>query len=899
MVGYKMTDNITPLYFLNAKLYRPPLPDDHILRPRLLAQLEKAKHSQVVMVSAPAGYGKTTLVRAWIDHLHCPTAWVSLDEDDNDLMVFLNYFVASIQSIFPNFGDPMQGFSQATSLPALSTITKYLINGIAKIEEDFLLVLDDYHALTNEDVHLVLGGLLQYPLPHFHLALTSRYDPPAQLSKLRATGKMIELRATDLRFSDAEVASFTEQTLPTKPDAETVRILAEKTEGWAVGLRLATIAIRRWGVSDHQPAILQVDNQYVVDYLVNEVLSRCSITVIDFLLRSSILDRFCAPLCAAILETESIDSTILPKLEKEGLFIESLDNHKEWFRYHKLFRELLRQRLDDKYSPAEVAAMHLRASNWLAATGFIEDAIDHALLSGDMSAAATILSVHGVTLINNERWLLLDRLLNKFPIRFVNESPKLLLLLAWLTLSRMEFAQLEIFRQELETYGNADFSTPEERRFLTCSLHTFAAIHFNWAGQYEKVIDHAQEALSKTKPEWGLMHAYLWIHLGTAAQQLDGGDAGLVILGDENYLMKDVFNQARKKIGMGFVDWLSGDLLKLTHTEQNGLDLVKGLDLRATESMLHFLAGSAFYERGEFQLAEQHFGAVLDMKHRFQINAFVFSLIGRALIYQAQNKREDAWKMSETAVYFCLEMEHPSLIFIARAFQAELAARQGQLNTATLWAAQTDVTALSNLMPYFYQPQLTPARIWLAEGTPDSLQKAEVELMRLHDIVISTHNIPCQIKVLTMQALLYKRQKKARLAEEVLIQALHLAQPGGFIRAFVDLGPEMELLLKHVYVQGFASTYVQEILKAFQAKSGPLRNTMQSQALIESLTEREMEIMGLLAQRLSNKEIANALIISQETVKRHTSNIYGKLGVKNRRQAVASGYNLGLLVDET
>ena len=894
-----MPKNITPLYFLNAKLYRPSLPDDHILRPRLLTQLEKVEHHQIIMVSAPAGYGKTTLVRAWIDHLHYPNAWVSLDEEDNDLTVFLSYFIASIRSIFPNFSDLIQQFSQVTSLPTLPTITKYLINEIAKIEEDFLLVLDDYHVLTNRDIHLIVEGLLQYPLPHFHLAITSRYDPPIQLSKLRANGKLIELRANDLRFSDAEVASFTEQTLLIKPNADTVKILAEKTEGWAVGLRLATIAIRRWGVSDHQPAILQVDNQYVVDYLVNEVLARCSTAVIDFLLRSSILDRFCAPLCEALMETESLDPTILPQLEQEGLFIESLDNKKEWFRYHKLFRELLRQRLVDDYSPAEVAAMHLRASNWLAAHGYVEDAIDHALLSGDMLVAANILSVHGIALVNNERWLLLERLLNKFSPAYVNNNPKLLLLLAWLTLSKLNFAQLEIYRQALETDGNADFLMPEERRFLTCSIHTFSAIKFNWAGDYEKVIDHAQEALSNTKPEWGLMHAYLWIHMGTATQQLNGGDAGQLILGDDNRLMKDVLNQARKKIAIGFVDWLSGDLLKLTHTEQNGLDLVKGLGLQSTKSMLHFLAGSAFYERNEFQLAEQHFEAVLDLKHGLQLNAFVFSLIGQALIYQAQNMSEDAWKKSETAVNFCLEMEHPSLLFVARAFQAELAARQGRLILATSWAAKTDVGSLSNLMPYLYQPQLTPARIWLADGSPASLQKAEAELTRLHDIVTSTHNIPCQIKVLAMQALLYKRQKNAQLAEEALIEALYLAQPGGFIRVFVDLEPEMAGLLKHLYVQGFVSAFLQQVLKAFPATSKPIPNATQSAALIESLTERELEILSLLAQRLSNKEIADLLIISKETVKRHTSNIYQKLGVKSRRQAVASGYTLGLLVDPT
>lgn len=894
-----MLDNNSAFYFLRAKFHRPILPDDHILRPRLFAQLEKINHQQMAVVTAPAGYGKTILVSAWVEQLHCPTAWLSLDDGDNDLAVFLTYLMASLQSVFPDFGEQIEMYSQVSALPPLPTIINYLINEIAQIDEDFVLVLDDLHVIKNRDIHQVVEGILQYSLPHFHLVLTSRYELPPQLSTLRATGKMVEVRAKDLRFSATEVANFTEQTLPNKLDIETIKILTEKTEGWAVGLRLVTIALRRWGVSDHQPAILQVDNQYVVEYLVNEVLARCPTAVIDFLLYSSILDRFCAPLCAALMETDSLDPMILPKLEQEGLFIESLDNHKEWFRYHRLFRDLLRHRLDDKFSAAEVSAMHLRASNWLAANGFVEDAIDHAFLSGDITTAVHILSAHGITLVNKERWLLLERLLNKFPPTVINENAMLLLMLAWLALSRMELAQIETCRNHLEGHLDTDFLIPEEKHFLSCSLHTFLTINLSWASDYEKVIYHAQQGLANTRPEWGLLNGYLWIHLGVAAHQLNGGDAGLQILREDDHLVKDVLNVARKKIAIGFVDWLSGDLLKLIHTTHNGLELVNRLNLSTTKSMLHYLAGSAFYERNDLEMAEQHFCTVLDLKHGFQLQAFVLSAIGQALIYQAQNKRDKALQMAETAVDFCLDIEHPPLLFFARVFQTELATRQGQLANVTLWAERTDVTALSKLMPYLYQPQMTPAKIYLAQGTPASLQQAEAELIRLHDIVTSTHNIPRQVEILALQALLYKRQKKAQLAEESLIRAVQLGQLGGFIRVFVDLGEEMAVMLKHLYIQGFSSVYLQQILEAFPETSKTLPNAMQSQALIESLTKREMEILGLLAQRLSNKEIANTLIISQETVKRHTSNIYQKLSVKNRRQAVASGYTLGLLIDTT
>ncbi len=892
-----MPDFIPDSYLLRAKMHHPTLPDDHISRPRLLAQLGEIKHQQVVMVTAPAGYGKTTLVSAWIEQLHCPSAWLSLDKGDNDLSVFIDYLLAAIRSIFPDFGEQFLTFSQTFSLPPLPTIINFLLNEIDQIKQDFVLVLDDFHVLSNPDIYIVLEGLLRYPSSHFHLALTSRYAMPPQISKLRARGRIVEVRAQDLRFSVAEVADFTKQTLTAVPDPETIRILTEKTEGWPVGLRLATIALRRWGVSDHQPAILRVDNQYVVDYLVNEVLAQCSTAVNNFLLQSSILDRFSAPLCAALLGTETLDPLILPQLEREGLFIESLDVHKKWYRYHQLFRELLYRRLEQHFTLAEIATLHQRASVWLAANGFVEEAINHALLSGDMSAAANILSAQGIVLVNNERWQLIERLLNKFPSAIINENPNLLLLLAWLRLSRMKFAQVDVFREQLEAFSDAVCLTSEEKRFLNCSLHTFSAIKFNWTTEYEKAIYHAQQALSNTRPEWGLLHAYLWIHMGTAAHQLKGGDAGLTILGEDNYHASDILNKARKKIAIGFVDWMSGDLLKLTHTTQNGIELVDGLGLSSTDSMLYYLAGCAFYQRNDFEMAERHFSSVLNLKHGYQIQAYIFSILGQALIYQARNRVEDAWAMSETAVEFCLEIEHLPMLFFARAFQADLSVRQGRLDKAIMWVDQTDLTTLTNLMPYLYQPQMTPPKIWLAEGTADSLQKAEAELMRLFDIVTITHNIPCQIKVLVLQAVLYKQQKKAQLAETTLVQAIRLAEPGGFIRTFVDLGPEIIVPLKHLYRQGFAPTFLQKVLEAFPATSRSVPNFGQSQTFIDPLTEREMEVLSLLAQRLSNKEIANALVISPETVKRHTSNIYLKLGVKNRRLAVTKAYNLGLIVN--
>lgn len=886
-----------PSYYLRTKLYRPPLPEDHVLRLRLLAELQKTSHYQVAGIIAPAGFGKSTLASAWVEQVHCPHAWLSLDEGDDDLVVFFGYLLTAIRSLFPDFGEKILALTRAATRPLPQTLSSYLLHAFDQLEQDFVLVLDDFHVITNPDIHEVLAGVLRYPLPCFHLVLISRHNLPPQLSKLQAKSRLLELRSKDLCFTLDEVAAFVEKALPISSDPQTVEILTTKTDGWPVGLRLAAIALRRWGISDHQPAILQVDNQYVIDYLVNEVLAGQPVSVRGFLLKSSILDRFCAPLCAALLDVDELDPNIMEQLEQEGVFIEALDNQRDWYRFHHLFRDLLRKRLAEQVTAVEIASLHLRASQWLAANGFVEDALDHALLSGDMDTAVNILYTQAIQLVNEERWLLLESLLNKFTPDVINETPKLLLLLAWLNQARSQFGYLEAIRTRLEHYPSTAALPTEEQQFLESSLHTFAAAIFNWQPDFEKAIYHGRQALNIAPQAWGLMRGYAWLHLATASYYLHGGDVGLTILTEDDHLSISVLNQIRKQIAIAFIDWLSGDLVKLLHSTHHGLDLIDDRRLATSQSMLNCLAGSACYARNDLALAAQHFEAVLVLETGAQPFAFLVSTIGQALIYQAQNEIDKAKQLVDTAVTFFLDLNLSSQLFAIESFQAELALQQGELDKASFWAArQKDKMPQTANMPFLYQPQMTLPKIWLAERTPSSLMLAEAELNRLYRIVTATHNLPCQIKVLTLQAQLYQVQNKPQEAADTLAQAVRLAQPGGFIRLFVDMGPQTAVLLKHLYMQEYAVSFIQQILDAFPisrlapSKTAPL-------ALIESLTEREMEVLTLLAERLSNKEISNILVISPETVKRHSSNIYQKLQVKNRRQAVAKAHKLGLLVD--
>lgn len=893
-----MPNTAVSSYFLHTKLYRPSLPEDYVARPQLLARLDDILHRPLTLLTASAGYGKTTLLSAWIDQAPVPCVWVSLDEGDNDLVVFLGYFITAIRSVFPDFGEQLLAFMQAAALPSLPVINLYLANELNQLTEPFVLALDDYHMVTNPDIHQVLADLLHFPPEQCHLVLLTRHDPPLPLARLRARRQVTEIRANDLRFSRAEVAAFAGLTLPAAPDEETVSILADKTEGWAVGLRLAILAIRRWGITDHQPAILQVENRYVVEYLVNEVLARQPTAVRDFLLKTAILDRFCTPLCAAVMDVSLSDLPEIEHLEREGLFIESLDGQNRWYRYHALFRQLLHHRLEEQLPAAEVAALHGRAAGWLAANGFVEDAIDHALTGGDVLAAINFLMAHSVTLLNKERWLILESYLQKIPVAALNDDPRLLLLLAWLHLARWRLDQVESIRQQLAGYLETASLSPVNSRFLQSSYHLFTAIKHNWAAYSEEALFHARAALAAASPDWTMFNGFVWLHLGVAATHMAGEQEALAALAKAQMTgwLESVDSRARKQLAICFIYVLSADLPNLRQAATYGIQLAESEKLFSTGSTLHLMAGSVAYQQNDLAMATAHFTAVLDMRYVAHPVYWVMTAINQAMVYLAQNQAEAAWQVVESAEQYCLEMEIASLLFTLKAFEAELALRQGDLEQAAHWAVLIDPTALSKTMPFIYQPQMTWPRILIAQNTTASHQRAEAELARLYEIVTSMHNIRYQIEVLAMQALLYQAQDNLRAAETALVQALRLAQPGGFIRLFVDLGPKMAVLLKRLAAQGIATAYVRQILDAFPKSGGGVRPSAPS-PLIESLTDREIDVLRQLAQRLSNKEIADILYIAPETVKRHTINIYQKLDVENRRQAVNKAIELGLLVD--
>ncbi len=779
------------------------------------------------------------------------------------------------------------------------------------MERDFVLVLDDYHIISAQPVHDLLAALLQHPSHRMHLVIATRQDPPLPLRLLRARAQITEIRGQDLRFSVPEIAKFMEQTLRAPLTDEAIAVLAEKTEGWAAGLRLATLTLRYSGEINGQIARLHAENTYVMDYLIGEVQSRVPPVILSFLLKTSILARLCGPLCLEVVGPDSADSqpqTYLEWLEKNGIFTTALDTQEQWYRYHHLFQELLQARLMRQSSADEIATLHLRASAWFARNGFIEEALHHALAGQDTAAAVRLVAQHRHALLNTEQRPRLERWLHMFPGKTAAHHPDLLLAWAWIAeLGRADTRTVLDLVDQAQALVDQMTGEPEHARHLQGEIDTLRSIEKGFAADDPQgTIALATHALEAMPQAWYMARIEAWLQLAGAYQMSGQFERSYAVLAAaQREDSADIAAPRARLWGSScFIHWMAADLPGMLQAAHQTVSTGQASD-QQPESLGwgHYFLASGFYQRNDLAAAELHANAVQEQRHASHRISVVQSAIVLAAIHQARGRSDEARLALDRVNDYFVETRNEALQPLVQGFAAELAAMQGDLSTANSWASRVGVHVPLSLMAFFYAPQLTLPKILLAQDTPASRQQAAGALSRLYDFVTTTHNTRFAIEVLTLQALLQDAQGDERAALALLERAVLMAEPGGFIRLFADLGPRMVDLLVRLRRKGIAPDYADRILDAFGrdrlAAPGlkPVVSPQERTDLVEPLTAREREILTLLAQRLSNKEIAQALIISTQTVKRHTVNIYQKLQVSGRREAVANAIRLGLLKD--
>lgn len=882
------------MIILRTKLYRPSMPADLIVRPRLFDRLNQGLDRPLILVSSPAGYGKTTLVRSWLDTIPRPGAWLSLDENDNDLREFLGYFLAAVQTVFPDLLHRTQSLLSGTSLPPSDVIAASLNNELDELAGPFFLVLDDVQAIREQAIYNLLDALLRHPSRNSRLLLISRQDPPLSLGSLRAHSRMIEIRVPELRFSDEEIAAFTRQAIGISLHDDALAVLRERTEGWAAGLRLAALTLRYSDDVNQHVAALHAENRYVMDYLFSEVLSHVPPAMEEFLIKTSILDWLCGPLCDAVMGWDGMagrGQTFLEWLESASLFIESLDEPKHWYRYHGLFRKLLGGRLIRQLPDEEIASLHMRGSAWFEGHGMPERAIQHALAGGDTPRAVQVVAQHRHRLLDTEQRPLLDRWLRLFPTAALVQYPDLLLARAWTAeLARAEAQTVLDAVDRAQALVDRLLAEPERARQLQGEIDTLRSVEkFFAADDPYGVIDLTTRALAVMPKAWYMVRAEAWFYLAGAYQLTGQLERAYAVLAAGQHAETADVDAARVRIGgaRGFIDWMAADLAAILELMPHYVTISQTSELRETLGWAHYIIAGACYQRNDLAAAELHAQFVFDRRYACHRITVVQSACILAAICQARGLPDAARQALDQANAYLIETRSEALLPICQAFATELAVLQGDLDTAGRWAATIGPYVPLGIMAFFYAPQLTLPKVLLAIDTPASRQQAAQALAKLHAFVTTTHNTRFTIDVLALQALLHAAGGNEAAAQRSLVEALILAQPGGFIRVFVDLGPAMAALLRRLALRGVMPDDCARILQVFPASS-PAQAPARAAQPIEPLTRRELEVLELLVKRYTAKEIARHLVISEQTAKRHTANIYQKLGVNSRQQAIAA-----------
>jgi LuxR family maltose regulon positive regulatory protein len=929
-----------------ARLERPTAAPDAIPRPRLLAALDRGLSRPLLLLSTPAGFGKTTLLCQWLESLESrglPAAWVALDARAGDLTSVVTHLAAALEVVAP---ETTAGAGALRVLgfpgpPAPVAVGETLAEELLGLRRAVVLVLDDYHTVTDPTVHELFEALLEHPPPRLHLALASRADPPLPLSRLQARGQLVELRGADLRFTRGEAAAFLGQTLGGTADAAAIRLLQARTEGWAAGLRLAGLAFDAQAGGDGRAspralgaALAGRTQGLAVDFLLDEVLARQPPEVQDFLLRASVVDPLCAPLAAALLEpggdgrpAGATAAGLLGAVLRANLFLTALGEAGAapaagewagerpgagrgggWYRFHQLFREALGERLLAQAGPDAVAALHARAGAWYAGAGRIEDAVTHLLAAGDAAGAAGLVERHVHPALDAEAWTPLGRWLDLLPPGVFPARPALLLARAWVAHRTGRYegvpALLQAAQRLLAGGAGGGATAGPEADALLGELDTLHSI-LRWrAEDAAGTLTRARRALSRLPDDRLLPRALAANYLGVSAAAVEGPAAAVRQL--------EALLAATPERGSPFarrvlstvtaVHLLAGALPEAARAAQALLAPGTDPGAEATRGWGHVVLGLAHYEWNDLAAAETHFAAALGGRHAAPFIVVREATLGLAQAQAALGRRGDG---EATVARFLAALRRaggPGQVAVAAAGQVLLALRAGEVAPAEVWLRTTPAPAPGAAPAQATAAvPLTWALALLASGTagtPGRLAAAVAYLDAVRRAAAGTHQTRREVEALVLYALALRAGGQVAGARQALERALVLAEPGGFVRTFLDPGPALVPVLREAAAAPptpATGAYAARLLAAAGAPPGPER----AEALVgpggERLSEREAEVLACLARRLSNKEIARELSITVSTVKHHTSSIYGKLGVASRRAAVGRAAETGRL----
>jgi len=869
---------------LDSKLVPPRLRQDLVARPALIDRLTRdllkgrGFTRKLTLVSAPAGYGKTTLVADWFRSLEFKTTWLSLDEHDDDPIHFLNYLSAALSRIDPGIGNSMvEVLAGRQELPA-EIISPVLVKAIEEHSNPFLLSLDDYQYIVHPQIHQIINFTIDHQPENLHMVVITREDPLIPLSRLRARGQVLEIRQSELSFSKKEIFDFIDKTTGFELTDNDLDALAGRTEGWPVGLQMTALSIQ--GSQDVSGFVRSFagSNRFILDYLFDEVLDGLSSELEEFLLKTSILDRLCDTVCNAVTgRTDSYE--ILQKIENANLFLFPLDETRTWYRYHLLFADLLRHRLRMRGDIVEVD-LHLRASIWYEENGFIKAAIQQAIEAKDWERAIDLILRNAEGMLGRGEVVTLLKFYGKLPENEIRARPNLCLRYSWPLLLSGELVRAESYLEQAQAISKGDTS-------LSGEISVARAFIARSRGDDRRTIEMSNQALTLLPKMNASLQAVINVNLGIAhwhTGELSLAEdafqnASATLVGSQNR-----YAQLTSLIFQNRIKAAKGQLI----VAHNGyLPLVVIEEPIPILSLAYLDLGALYYEWNQVEKSIEWIGKCIAHSERtrnaeFQVAGYTqiarlsLELGDLGAAFSAMQKAD---KLLEQHTILPLNQARNA------AFHVQLALAQKEIESASHWTEKAGEKAdAHNFYPFL---GLAPARLYLAQ------RQYQAAIAYLDECLKHTLEAGWGFGEVSVRVMRSLAEGNPDIALKILLPALKLGQRQSFIRSFVEGGEDMLPLLNKAVLQGIDPDYIHQIIMAIDEHHPIARG--REKRLVEALSEREIEVLLLLAAGLSNQGIADQLTISLGTVKTHLHHIYGKLGVNNRTAATSIGRETGYI----
>lgn len=889
----------------STKLMIPPIQPSLVRRQRLIEQLNQGMEKKLTLVSAPAGYGKTLLLSTWANECRFPVAWISLDDGENDLTRFLAYLVAALEKSLPGISIELPDLLQSPQLPLRKELLSDLINEIGQIQKPFVLVLDDYHLISEQAVHDTVIYLLDNLPPHMHLVISSRADPPLKIARLRARSQLNELHLADLCFTSQEAEQLLNRLMTLDLDQEQVLALTSRTEGWIAGLQMAAISLRNAANKADFIRSFSGSNRYILDYLVEEVLKNQTDEVQNFLMRTSILDRLTASLCDDVVGKEG-SQEILESLERSNLFIIPLDEERYWYRYHQLFRDLLCKKAQQNY-PGEVTGWHQRAHDWYERHGSFEEAIDHALAAKDYEHAATLIDASAQLTLTRSEIHTFQGWIRRLPEKTVCDHPDLILFYAWvLVVTDSPIEKVEAWLKNVDDTSEGIVAKVGVIRGYLNFIN----------GEVFRAENLLRTSLAKLPPEDNLFRSiatWLLSLFSVVTGDFSAGTKALENLVQTSLQKRHIFVAAGALSAMAEVHLRLGQLQQARDDFEQAIAVAR--DYRghlpvAARALMGM--GELWREWNDLELATRYCLEGIELAKLFREVTAIAGYITLANIRLAGGDVQGSYQAMDRARELALLTETTNLDdIIVETFRAKLDVLCGDLEAAGKWVRargledNVDPDELDQKEDYYRYHILKYELLVLARWfiASDQSEKALIMLDTLEKKMQEQGRIHLLIETLLLSSVAFHLYGDHAQAKASFNRCLVLAEPGGYVRLFLDQGPVVRTLLRKAIESGTCVEYASNLLAEFDAEirisEGDMHVTQSHTALLPSLTvpltDREIELLSLIAVGLSNQEIAQRLFISLPTVKWHASNIYKKLGVRNRNQAVVQARSLDII----